>query len=45
MYDFFIMYPGIPSFLSVFIALSALGASILSLRQEGKDEEKSSQTY
>jgi RsiW-degrading membrane proteinase PrsW (M82 family) len=34
MYDFFIIYPGIPSFLSVFIALSALGASILQLRQD-----------
>jgi RsiW-degrading membrane proteinase PrsW (M82 family) len=34
MYDFFIIYPGIPSFLSVFIALSALGASILTLRYE-----------
>ncbi|AEF83242.1 PrsW family glutamic-type intramembrane protease [Leadbettera azotonutricia] len=36
MYDFFIIYPGIPSFLSVIIALSALGSSVLSLRNERK---------
>jgi RsiW-degrading membrane proteinase PrsW (M82 family) len=38
MYDFFIIYPGIPSFLSVLIALSALGSSILGFRHGEKKD-------
>jgi RsiW-degrading membrane proteinase PrsW (M82 family) len=34
MYDFFIIYPGIPSFLSIFIVISAQGASIVMLKNK-----------